>query len=78
TCMETAGEGGPYGMALLASYRANRADGETLEDFLSGKVFAGVAGTTLQPDAEDVAGFDRFLTRYKAGLAVEQKASETL
>ncbi|MCD7753458.1 MAG: ATPase [Clostridiales bacterium] len=78
TCMETAGEGGPYGMALLAAYRANKTDGETLEDFLSGKVFAGVAGTTLQPDAEDVAGFDRFLTRYKAGLAVEQKASETL
>ncbi len=78
TCMETAGEGGPYGMALLASYRANKADGETLEDFLSGKVFAGVAGTTLQPDAEDVDGFNRFLTRYKAGLTVERSAVETL
>ncbi len=78
TCMETAGEGGPYGMALLASYRANKANGETLEDFLSGKVFAGVAGTTLQPDAEDVDGFNRFLTRYKAGLTVERSAVETL
>ncbi len=78
TCMETAGEGGPYGMALLASYRANKAQGETLEGFLSGRVFAGVAGTTLQPDAEDVDGFNRFLTRYKAGLTVERSAVETL
>ncbi|MCD8085410.1 MAG: ATPase, partial [Clostridiales bacterium] len=78
TCMETAGEGGPYGMALLAAYRAGKADGETLEAFLSDKVFAGVAGTTLQPVAEDVEGFNRFLTRYKAGLAVERDAVETL
>ncbi|MCD7919411.1 MAG: ATPase [Clostridiales bacterium] len=78
TCMETAGEGGPYGMALLASYRANRADGETLEGFLSGRVFAGVAGTTLQPEAADVDGFNRYLARYRAALTVERSAVEAL
>ncbi|MCD8340840.1 MAG: ATPase [Clostridiales bacterium] len=78
TCMETAGEGGPYGMALLASYQANRAEGETLEAFLSGRVFAGVTGVTLQPEAADVDGFNRFLARYKAGLTVERDAVEAL
>ena len=78
TCMETAGEGGPYGMALLAAYRANKAEGETLEDYLNGRVFAGVSGTTLTPEAEDVAGFNAYMKQYRALLSVERTAVEVL
>ena len=48
-------------MALLTAYRANRTEGETLEDYLNGRVFAGVSGTTLTPEAEDAAGFNAYL-----------------
>ena len=78
TCMETAGEGGPYGMALLAAYRVWRAEGETLEDYLARRVFAGVSGSTVQPDKETVAGFDAYMERYKVLLDVERKAVEVL
>ncbi len=78
TCMETAGEGGPYGMALLAAYAARRDEGESLEDYLADRVFASVTGTTLQPEAEDVAGFDAWMARYKRGLAAERAAVELL
>jgi len=76
--METAGEGGAWGIALLASYMANKDEGETLEDFLGRKVFAGQAGKTLSPDARDVEGFEAFMERYKAGLAIERAAVEHL
>ena len=78
TCMETAGEGGPYGMALLASYRLSRGDGERLEDFLSNKVFAGVSGSTIQPEPAAVEGFNTYIRRYKALLDVEKTAAEKL
>ena len=78
TCMETAGEGGPYGMALLAAYAVRRGEGESLEDYLTDRVFAGVAGTTLRPEAADVAGFDVWLAQYKRGLMAERAAVETL
>ncbi len=78
TCMETAGEGGPYGMALLAAYAANKEAGETLEDYLSNKVFAGAKGSTLQPDQADVDGFNAYIAQYKALLNVERKAVEVL
>ncbi len=74
TVMETAGEGGAWGMALLAAYMINKNDGETLDDYLNNKVFAGQTGSTLEPAAEDVKGFDEFIERYKAGLAVERAA----
>ncbi len=74
TVMETAGEGGAWGMALLAAYMINKNDGETLDDYLNNKVFAGQTGSTLEPEAEDVKGFDEFIERYKAGLAVERAA----
>ena len=74
TVMETAGEGGAWGMALLAAYMINKNDGETLDDYLNNKVFAGKTGSTLEPEAEDVKGFDEFIERYKAGLAVERAA----
>ena len=78
TCMETAGEGGPYGMALLASFLLNRGEGETLEDFLSAKVFAGTTGSTVQPDPACVEGFNAYIQRYKALLEVEKTAVAAL
>lgn len=76
TCMETAGEGGPYGMALLAAYRINKAEGESLESYLNTHVFADTKGTTLQPDTADVEGFNRYIRQYQALLDVERKAVE--
>ena len=76
--METAGEGGPWGMALLASYMARREEGETLKDYLADKVFAGNAGTSMEPDAKDVEGFEAFIQRYKEGVAIEKAAAAHL
>ena len=78
TCMETAGEGGPYGMALLAAYLLGRSGGESLEEYLSKRVFAGVAGSTVEPEAADVTGFNTYIKRYQALLAVERTAVENL
>ena len=78
TCTETAGEGGPYGMALLAAYRVEHADGETLASYLQTRVFAGAASTTLNPDAADEAGFAAFLKEYKKALCAERNAVETI
>ena len=78
TCMETAGEGGPYGMALLASFLLNRGQEERLEDFLSSRVFAGTTGSTIQPDPAAVEGFNAYIQRYKALLEVEQTAVRVL
>ena len=76
--METAGEGGPYGMALLAAYMLEKAEGETLEDYLNTHVFAGAKGVTLAPEKGDVEGFHDYITRYTAMLDVERKAVEVL
>jgi len=76
--METAGEGGPYGMALLAAYMIRRETGETLPDYLDHKVFKDAHSSTVMADASDIAGFNVFLTRYKKALAVEKKAVELL
>lgn len=76
--METAGEGGPWGMALLAAYMMNKAEDESLESYLADKVFGGNEGTKEDPDAEDVAGFEVFAERYKKGIAIEKAAVEHL
>ena len=76
TCMETAGEGGPYGMALLAAYMDRRE--ESLEEFLSRDVFASAKSTTLHPEQADMEGFNRYLAAFKAGLAAEKAALETI
>ena len=76
--METAGEGGPWGMALLASYMVHKEDGESLEHYLGEKVFGGKSGTVMQPDAADVAGFDAYIATYKAALAAERAAVESI
>ena len=76
--METAGEGGPYGMALLAAYMLWKDEGETLPDYLDSKVFADAKAVTLMADDKDVAGFNVFLTRYKKALPMEKAATELL
>ena len=78
TCMETAGEGGPYGMALLAAYLMQREQGESLEAFLAGRVFAAAKSATLMPEQADVEGFNAYIQRYKALLEVEKTAVNTL
>ncbi len=72
--METAGEGGPYGMALLAGYMLWKDEGETLPDYLDNKVFADAKSSTLMADKRDVDGFNAFLSAYKKALPVEKAA----
>lgn len=78
TVMETAGEGGAWGIALLAAYMVHKAEGETLEAYLEHKVFAGQEGSTLAPEPEDVKGFDIFMERYIEGLPIERAAVDSL
>ena len=78
TCMKTAGEGGPYGMALLAAYSANKKENETLEQYLSERVFHDVSGLTIEPKQEDVDGFNAYMKQYKQLLKVEQTAIEVM
>ena len=75
--METAGEGGAWGIALLASYLINKEEGETLPDFLDSRVFAGNEGSTLDPKPEGVEGFNIFMERYMKGLNIEKAAVES-
>lgn len=74
--MKTAGEGGPWGIALLASYMQNKAEGETLESFLDSRVFSNEDAFEVKPDPEDIAGFKKFLDNYKKSLPVEKAAVE--
>jgi sugar (pentulose or hexulose) kinase len=76
--METAGEGGAWGIALLASYMACREKDEPLEDFLKHKVFTGRQVSTVAPDPSDAEGFNEFMKRYTRGLAIERAAVESL
>ena len=75
--METAGEGGAWGIAVLASYLVNKEENENLEDFLDTKVFAGNQGSTLNPDPEGVEGFNMFMDRYMKGLTIERAAVDS-
>lgn len=75
--METAGEGGAWGIALLGSYLVNNDKKQSLADFLDEKVFAGNAGVEVSPTAEDVAGFNAYIENYKACLPVEEAAVNT-
>ena len=76
--METAGEGGAWGIALLAAYMIGKAEGQTLPDYLNTVIFHGEEGSVMQPDAADVEGFETFMKDYKAGLAIERAAVEQL
>ncbi len=76
TTMETAGEGGPWGMALLAAYVKNKEAGQSLEAYLSSRVFAAAKSSCALPDPQGVAGFQSYLQRYKAALKAEQSAAK--
>jgi len=76
--METAGEGGAWGIALLASYMVNRAENETLEEFLNSKVFMYAKEESMVPDMSDVIGFNKFMKRYHEGLKIERAAVDYL
>lgn len=78
SCMESAGEGGPYGMALLAAYMIRKTDRESLADYLDNKVFSGAVSTTLMADQADIDGFNSFLARYKSAFGTEKAAVEGL
>ena len=72
--METAGEGGAWGIALLGSYLVNNKKGQSLADFLDESVFVSDAGVEVSPTPEDVAGFNTYIESYKAGLPIEEAA----
>ncbi len=72
--METAGEGGAWGIALLAAYLVSNGGGLSLPDYLDKMVFAGNTGTEIKPVKEDVEGFERYLENYKKALPVEAAA----
>ncbi|PEC46981.1 ATPase [Priestia megaterium] len=74
--MDTAGEGGAWGMAILSSYMLNKNENESLEDFLDDKVFKEVTAQEIYPDELDVKGFEAFIKRYKKGLVIEKVAAE--
>ena len=76
--MKTAGEGGAWGIALLASYMIQKEAGEDLADYLQNKVFGGDEGEKMDADPEDVKGFDEFIKRYKAGFPIERAAVDSL
>ena len=78
TVMDTAGEGGPWGMAVLAAYMLEREAGESLPDYLDHKIFAGQTGSTVDPDAGDVEGFEKFIVSYKDALPVQKAAVDSL
>ncbi len=78
TVMDTASEGGAWGIALLAAYMIDKGAEEKLEDYLENRIFGELSGETINPYAEDVEGFRIFMERYKAGLAIEKSAIEAM
>jgi sugar (pentulose or hexulose) kinase len=78
TVMETAGEGGAWGIAVLAGYMLYKKDGQTLEDYLDQQVFSGMAQSTLQPDPSDEAGFDQYMERFIACIPAQKAAVDGL
>ncbi|NLL73866.1 MAG: ATPase, partial [Clostridiales bacterium] len=78
TVMDTAGEGGAWGIAILAAYMLGKDEGESLDSYLDNKVFADKTGSTIDPDKEDVEGFEKFMVSYRAGLAIQRVAVDTL
>ena len=78
TVMKTAGEGGAYGIALLAAFAKERKENETLEEYLDKRVFKKVDAVTIQPDIEDMNGFDKYTENYIKLLEVEKSAIENV
>ena len=78
TVMETAGEGGAWGIALLADYALYRSEGESLEDYLQNHVFAGMPKSTVLPDPEDEKGFDCYMDRFMRCIPAQKAAVDGL
>ena len=76
--METAGEGGAWGIALLAGYMADKKKGQSLEDYLADVIFAGKMGDCVAPKEEDVDSFNDYIRRFSAGLPIERAAVECI
>lgn len=76
--METAGEGGPWGMAILAAYMVNKGEGQAFDDYLNNNVFAGQKGMVMDPDPADVKGFDEYIVEYKKAIAMQKIAADAL
>ena len=74
TVMDTAGDGGPWGMAILAAYMAQKAQNETLAGYLNHRVFTADGGSTISPDSTEAEGFETYLERYRLLLDVERVA----
>jgi len=74
--IDTAGEGGAWGMALLADYMLRKSEGESLEDYLTNKVFSGRKVIEYYPDPKDVEGFSRYLDLFRKGLELERAAGK--
>lgn len=78
TVMDTAGEGGAWGIAVLAAYMLEKEAGESLSAYLENRIFAGQSGSRIDPEPGDIQGIDAFIERYSQGLAVERAAVESL
>ena len=76
--METAGEGGAWGIALLAAYRKNKTEGESLASYLEEQVFAKEESVQIAPDPKDVEGFEEYIKLYQKGLAIERVAIDVM
>lgn len=76
TVMETAGEGGAWGIGLLAAYMLEKEDDESLENYLNAHVFAEMKKLTLSPEEKNVEGYNKFMTRYREGIAIEKAAEK--
>ncbi|MFV0287901.1 MAG: ATPase, partial [Mycoplasmatales bacterium] len=74
--MATAGEGGAWGIAILSAYHESGYD--KLEDFLAEKIFSDTSVVTIEAGHKEVAGFEKFIERYKQGLEIERSAVQNL
>lgn len=78
TCMETANEGGPFGIALLAAYCVKKQSGQSLEDYLDSNVFSCVKGTTIMAEKEEIEGFEEYMKQFKKLIEVEKAAIQNI
>ena len=76
--MDTASEGGAWGIALLAAYFVDKMPNEKLEEYLENRIFKKLSGETIEAAPDEVAGFETFMKRYEAGLALEKAAIDIM
>ena len=76
--LKTAGEGGAWGIALLAGFARYKSYNERLSEYLDKNIFSYFEKTTVQPDENDVTGFNEYIKRYKTMLNIERTAVDVL